>query len=128
MNKLLILLSVIFWLPLNSAAEEIIQHYQSQSALPLSSERGQKLWEREGITKANKTRRCNSCHHKDLTRAGRHAKSKKVIEPMAASINPQRYQKLKKVEKWFKRNCKWTFGRECTPQERGDIFTYLLTL
>ena len=25
------------------------------------------------------------------------------------------------IEKWFTRNCKWTLGRECTPQEKGDF-------
>ncbi|TBR21868.1 MAG: DUF1924 domain-containing protein, partial [Candidatus Nitrosotenuis sp.] len=29
------------------------------------------------------------------------------------------------VEKWFKRNCKETLERECTPQEKGDFLAYL---
>lgn len=44
---------------------------------------------------------------------------------MAASVNPKRYTKMKKINKWFKRNCKWTLGRECTNQEKGDILKYL---
>ena len=44
------------------------------------------------------------------------------------SAAKKRFKKLKKVEKWFKRNCKWTFGRTCTEQEKGDMLAYLLTL
>ena len=45
---------------------------------------------------------------------------------MAPSVNPKRLTDRSKIEKWFKRNCKWTLGRECTPQEKGDILTFLL--
>ncbi|MEA3244387.1 MAG: DUF1924 domain-containing protein, partial [Pseudomonadota bacterium] len=31
----------------------------------------------------------------------------------------------KKIEKWFKRNCKWTLGRECTAQEKADFLAYI---
>ncbi|MBT5634001.1 MAG: DUF1924 domain-containing protein, partial [Gammaproteobacteria bacterium] len=36
-----------------------------------------------------------------------------------------RFNSMKKVEKWFKRNCKWTFSRPCSPQEKGDILTFI---
>jgi len=29
-----------------------------------------------------------------------------------------------KTEKWFLRNCKWTMGRTCTAQEKGDFLAY----
>jgi len=48
-----------------------------------------------------------------------------VIDPMALSVNPERYTDPDKIEKWFLRNCKWTLGRECTAQEKGDVLTYL---
>ncbi len=44
---------------------------------------------------------------------------------MAVSVNATRLSDPKKVEKWFLRNCKWTFGRECTPQEKGDFIDYM---
>jgi hypothetical protein len=47
---------------------------------------------------------------------------------MAPSVDAERYTDLGKMEKWFKRNCKWTWGRECTPQEKGDLLEYLRQL
>jgi len=44
---------------------------------------------------------------------------------MAVSVNPERYQTLKKVEKWFRRNCKSVLGRECTVTEKGDFLTFM---
>lgn len=44
---------------------------------------------------------------------------------MSPAVNPKRLSDPKKIEKWFLRNCKWTLGRECTPQEKGDYLTYL---
>jgi len=49
---------------------------------------------------------------------GSHFKTQKIIEPMAHSKNLDRYLKVKKIEKWFKRNCKWTLGRICSDQEK----------
>ena len=54
-------------------------------------------------------------------------KTGKVIDPMAPSVNPKRFTDAKEIEKWFKRNCTWTVGRECTPQEKGDFLSYLRT-
>ena len=47
---------------------------------------------------------------------------------MAPSVNPKRFTDLKKVEKWFRRNCKWTWGRECNAQEKADILQWPNTL
>lgn len=44
---------------------------------------------------------------------------------MAVSVNSERLSDAKKVKKWFRRNCKWTFGRECSAQEQADIFAWL---
>ena len=44
---------------------------------------------------------------------------------MAPSVNPKRLTDRTKIEKWFVRNCKWTFGRECTPQEKGDLLSFI---
>ena len=40
---------------------------------------------------------------------------------MAVSVNPKRLSDPAKVEKWFGRNCRWTLGRDCTPQEKADF-------
>jgi hypothetical protein len=44
---------------------------------------------------------------------------------MALSVNPARLTDAKTVEKWFRRNCRWTLGRECTPQEKGDFIQFI---
>jgi hypothetical protein len=70
-------------------------------------------------------RSCTSCHTESVHAKGRHERTGKVIEPMAPSVNPERLTSRRKINKWFLRNCKWTFGRECTAQEKGDILTWL---
>jgi hypothetical protein len=70
-------------------------------------------------------RSCSTCHGRDLTKPGRQAATGKAIEPMAPSVNPQRFTDPDKVEKWFRRNCHWTLGRACTPAEKADFFIYL---
>ena len=49
----------------------------------------------------------------------------KVIDPMAPSVNSKRLTDAKKINKWLLRNCKWTFGRECTAQEKGNVLLWL---
>ena len=71
---------------------------------------------------------CSVCHTDDPTAVGKHTVTKKVIEPLAPSANPARFTNAKKVEKWFKRNCKDVLKRECTAQEKGDVLAYLLSL
>ena len=106
--------------------ESTIQHYQQQGDLSFSVEAGKVLWEQEISHKKSPTsRRCASCHGSDLTLSGKHIKTSKVIKPMAPSANPDRFKKQKKIEKWFYRNCKWTWGRECSAQEKGDMLRYL---
>lgn len=71
---------------------------------------------------------CSSCHTDNPAAQGKHAKSDKIIKPMAPSANPERFTDMKKVEKWFKRNCNDVLDRVCTAQEKGDMLTYLLTV
>jgi len=70
-------------------------------------------------------RGCVSCHGENPTASGTHVKTGKSIEPMAPSVNPARFRSAKKIDKWFLRNCKWTYGRECSTQEKADILTWL---
>jgi len=81
---------------------------------------GQQLWN----SVVNK-RSCTSCHGDTPADIGKHIKTGKIIQPMALSVNGERFQDGKKVEKWFLRNCKWTFGRECNVQEKADILSWL---
>jgi len=95
--------------------------YRGAGATPFSEAGGLGLWQREGT----EGRTCATCHGKDLRQAGKHATTRKLIEPMAPSANAERFTDAAKVEKWFLRNCKWTWGRECSAQEKGDLLQYL---
>lgn len=71
---------------------------------------------------------CSTCHTEDPRTPGQHCETRKTIQPMAPSVNPDRFKDPLKVEKWFKRSCKDVLGRECTAQEKGDVLSYLLSL
>lgn len=75
----------------------------------------------------SESRSCVTCHGRDLTRPGKHAKTGKPIEPMAPSVNPQRLTDQAKVDKWLLRNCRWTLGRECSATEKADFISYIAT-
>jgi len=72
-------------------------------------------------------RSCATCHGRDLTQPGRQANTGKVIEPLAPSVNPKRLTDPAKIEKWLRRNCRWTLGRECTATEKADFIAYIKT-
>lgn len=109
-----------------SAAEQLMAKWQADAEQPFSVERGKLAWSQEHKTAKGESRSCTNCHHTDLTKPGEHIKTKKTIEPMAPSVNPERFTDTKKINKWLLRNCKWTLGRKCTAQEKGDFLAYLL--
>ncbi len=88
-----------------------------------SAENGARLFQARGRDWS-----CATCHTADPRNAGRHTVTGKPIEAMAPAANPRRLTDPAKVEKWFKRNCKDVFARECTAQEKGDVITYLRSL
>ncbi len=71
---------------------------------------------------------CASCHSTDPAAPGRHAKSGKSIQALAPAANADRFTDAAKVGKWFKRNCSDVLDRVCTPQEKGDLLAYLITI
>ncbi len=71
---------------------------------------------------------CSSCHTQDPTALGKHFKTGKVIQPMAPAANPDRFTDAAKTEKWFRRNCRDVISRECTPEEKSDVLSWLLSL
>ncbi|VEF24242.1 Sphaeroides heme protein [Shewanella baltica] len=97
-----------------------LQSYQAQGAGPFTAAAGQKLWlqDMDG-------RSCASCHTAKVTDMGMHQNTRKPIDPMAPSITADRLTDSAKIEKWFTRNCNWTFKRDCTPQEKGDALLWL---
>lgn len=71
---------------------------------------------------------CSSCHTENPAAQGRHATTHKDIAPLAPAANPKRFTDAAKVEKWFKRNCNDVLKRACTPQEKGDVLAYVMSL
>ena len=71
---------------------------------------------------------CASCHTAKPVVAGQHAKTGKAIAPLAPTVNAERFADAGKAEKWFGRNCNDVLGRACTPQEKGDVLAFLLSL
>lgn len=71
---------------------------------------------------------CASCHTGTPLAPGRHARTGKNIAPLAPAANPDRFNDAATTDKWFRRNCNDVLGRECTPQEKGDVLIWLLSL
>ncbi|MFP6788583.1 MAG: DUF1924 domain-containing protein [Thalassolituus sp.] len=91
---------------------------------PFSASAGEAFWN-QSFPNGGEQRSCTTCHGKDPAQSGKHQKTGRSIAPMAVSANPERFTDRTKTEKWFLRNCKWTLGRECTAQEKGDVITWL---
>ncbi|WP_028878302.1 DUF1924 domain-containing protein [Terasakiella pusilla] len=113
-------------------ADTILPEYEAQARAAdpsfsgFSAERGQAFYLKDHATGKAETPSCTTCHMGNPTQAGR-TRAGKTIAPMALSQTPDRFQDVKKVEKWFRRNCKSVLGRECSPQEKGDFITFMKT-
>ena len=107
----------------NNSVAEALQMYRNAGASEFNIQSGADLW----VNTFPNGRSCTSCHGNSTSDNGKHIKTKKLIKPMALSVNSERYTSLKKINKWFKRNCKWTLERECTAQEKGDLLAWLIT-
>ena len=126
---LLFLTTVVNTTIAGSITEQLLREYQTAGAQTFSANAGQVAWDKTRIDpKSGKARNCASCHTNNLHQTSKHIRTGKVIKPMAPSSNPERLTNRKHIDKWFKRNCKWVFGRECTPQEKGDYLTYIQSL
>ena len=131
-RKLIGATALLFAIPFCAQADavsELEAKYQAQGAGSFSAAAGEALWNKTFIdAKSGQERKCTTCHTNDLTKTGKHVKTGKAIKPMAPSANPKRLTEIKKIKKWFVRNCKWTLGRECTAQEKGDVLAFLKNL
>lgn len=106
--------------------DDLLETYRGEGASEFDPRAGAALWVQPFThVESPATRSCASCHTDDPRRAGRHLKTKKPIDPLAPSANPDRLRDIADIRKWLKRNCRWTLGRECTPQEKGDLLTFL---
>ena len=71
---------------------------------------------------------CASCHGERPDSTGKHARTGKQIAPLAPTANAERFADETRAEKWFRRNCNDVLGRACTPLEKGDVLTWLMSL
>ncbi|MDX8402297.1 MAG: DUF1924 domain-containing protein [Mariprofundaceae bacterium] len=114
------------------ALPEVLAQLRADGAGDFDAARGKALWERKFPAPADAEgpamRSCQTCHGMEPTRAGEHVRTGKRIEPIAPSVNPERFSDAKKIRKWLRRNCKWVLGRQCSPQEKGDVLVYLKDL
>ena len=104
--------------------DALFDELRATGAGPFDPTRGETLWNRDDVH-PREQRACATCHGSDLTGVGTHARTRKTIEPLAPSVNPLRLTRRSEIDKWLLRNCKWTFGRECTAQEKGDLLTFI---
>ena len=129
MKTHILIMTLLVSIPFNlshagsAVVNNLLKDYAVQGANTADAEQGKQLWEKTFNKKGERS--CASCHTKDLTRNGKHIKTNKDIKPMSPSVNPERLTDGKKVNKWFKRNCKWTLGRECTAQEKANFLVFI---
>ena len=110
----------------NNAINILEKSYQNQGVKKGDAQSGEKLWNKTYSGKAPFTERsCKSCHTANLKNNGEHVRTGKTLKPLAPSINSASLSKVKKIKKWFKRNCKWTTGKECNAQEKADILAFI---
>jgi len=106
--------------------EQLLVEYSGQSNVEFDSNKGKTLWTKSyNDNKDPQARSCATCHTENLAAVGKHAKTRKPIDPLAPSINAERLTDAKTIEKWFLRNCKWTMGRECTAEEKGHFLKFI---
>lgn len=108
------------------ASDALLAKYKAEGVTKIDAAKGKADWTKEGKAEDGEAVSCSSCHGTDFSKAGKHRKTHKVIDPMSPRVNTERFTDEKKIEKWFKRNCNDAWGRECTAQEKADFLTFLL--
>jgi len=105
--------------------EELLAAYTKEAGVAPVPARGQKLF----TTNFGKDLglACSSCHGTEPTGTGKNALSSKPIKPLAPAFNPERFTDRKKVDGWFRDNCKDVVGRECSVGEKADLLAWLMT-
>ena len=108
----------------DTSASAQLQRWSAEAGGPGQAERGRQLFN----AKHGGEWSCASCHHTPPTTEGKHASTGKTIAPLAPAFNAKAFTDEAKVDKWFRRNCKDVFSRECTAAEKADVLAYLLQL
>jgi Domain of unknown function (DUF1924) len=135
--------------------EDFLAFYAWQAKLAepdftgFSAERGRAFYMKQHPVEGNGMLSCSSCHHADPTKATQahvdqvpcrachilfsrqpesHRPTKREIAPFAPAANPNRFTNEWRVEYWFDYNCRLLLERVCTPVEKGDLITWLMTV
>jgi hypothetical protein len=103
---------------------DFLARFEKAAGAKASVERGAHFF----VTKQGTDWSCSSCHTERPAQTGSHARTSKLIQPLAPAANAERFTDAGKVDKWFRRNCNDTLGRECSPLEKADVLAWLLTL
>lgn len=151
----LVLLGFILWSASGFAADpnDLLATYAEQAREidpafnGFSAERGRAFYFAKHRIEDGSLLSCASCHHDDPRKEtfahqddipcqACHGgfnrwpngvpRMHRQILAFAPSENPERFTDQRKVEKWFGFNCNYLLGRDCTPQEKGDLITWLL--
>ena len=100
------------------------ERFSAQAGTPGQVERGRAFF----TSRHGGEWSCSSRHGSPPTKAGKHASTGKLIDPMAPAANPHTFTETAKVDKWFRRNCKDVLQRECSAGEKADVLAYLIGL
>ena len=93
----------------------------------LSAEAGRAFYTKKVVV-GGKDYSCAACHNDNPANPGKHHETGKPIRPMAPSVNPERFSDINKTAKGFTKHCRDLYGKDCSPQDKGDFITYLLTI
>lgn len=109
---------------LETTPSKQLQYWIDKAGSQANSERGKVFFN----STHGKEWSCSSCHGNPPTSPGKHASTSKVIDPLAPSANPDSLTDSARTDKWFRRNCNDVLGRECLPQEKADVLSYLISI
>jgi cytochrome c peroxidase len=71
---------------------------------------------------------CSSCHTDNPAKQGKNIQTKLKIDPLAPSVNANRFTNAQKVQRNLAKHCNDLWGRDCTSQDKGDFITYLMSV
>ena len=71
---------------------------------------------------------CRACHVMFDRWPNGIPRMRRQILAFAPAENPERFSSDVMVERWFEINCRYLLKRDCTPVEKGDLITWLMTV